>query len=171
MNLKKHFAADSPREVVGIKMWITDTMWIRVARHGNPKYQAKMKTLRRKYKHQIQMGSMSEKFQERMLKECLAGTVLTDWGGVLNDDATNCPFSDEAALDALNEDNLYQQILLISQDKATFDTDQDEIWLNDVLREHEEDGSLLPEEDPETKNSVTSSDGTWTTDSTLTSSE
>lgn len=171
MNLKKHFAADSPREVNGIKIWITDTLWVRIARFGNPKYQEKVKSLRRKkYKHHLQMGLFTDAMQERMLKEGLVATVLVDWDGVTNDDGSPCAFSEEAALDALSVDNFYQQVLMISQDRATFESEEEEIWLNDVLREVEE-RDVTPVEDQEAKNLLPSSSGSLSTANTSTSSE
>ena len=70
---------------------------IKIARAGgaNQKYARKMRSSMKPYKHQIDMGTITEETAQGILADVYADSVILDWDGVKGPDGKVLPFTKE----------------------------------------------------------------------------
>jgi hypothetical protein len=81
----------------------TPAVWIKVARIGNPEFQELYRRLMKPHQVAESMNQLPEKVKTEILIECLAHTIVKDWGGWTDDAGATLPYSAAAAVKAMTE--------------------------------------------------------------------
>lgn len=112
------------RECKGI--WVDYEMGIKfkIARMGNPKFQAKIRQLTAPFLKEIREDTLKVGEMERIQREAVAETVLVGWKGLEDDDGENYKYSAKRCTDMLADEDLisiYEFVLAESGNQANYD--------------------------------------------------
>ena len=104
MNMKKAFHVNEDASENGVWFPYEDAEFL-VARTKSQKYRNEIERVSRRYRRQIEMGTLSRTKSEEIVSRAMANTILNGWRGrvALDDDGTDLPYSRENAFRLLNE--------------------------------------------------------------------
>lgn len=96
--------------------------WVRIARLKNPGFREKFERLMKPHRARIQAGiELPEAVQIEIMCECMSTHVVLDWGGWLDDDGNELPYSPEAAKQLLlRVEDFRDNVLTFSQQQELF---------------------------------------------------
>jgi hypothetical protein len=93
------FKTDSRKSEEGVWTEVGAGFEIRVARLGNPKYQAELKRLGKPHLHGIRRQGLESEQLKRIQAKATARYLLLDWRGLEDDDGKTIEYSYEKALE------------------------------------------------------------------------
>ncbi len=128
MNFKKSFAVDQEKSEEGVWFPYEDASFL-VARSRSRKYRQEIERLSRKYKRQIDMGTLSRDKSEEIVTRAMANTILNGWSGsvALSESGEQLPYNRENAFLLLSEFPDFRDLVsLWSQDLENFQTEEKE---------------------------------------------
>ena len=82
IDLAKEFGSNEKAEIEGVKVFIGEGGWVKVARLGNPETQKAYRRIPRGVRRQIEEGTMTDAQSTQFLSKFLADHVLKAWGGL-----------------------------------------------------------------------------------------
>lgn len=116
MDLQK-FRSDPAKEVEGIVVPVGEDAWVRVARHGNRKYQTYLQEATKPLRRGLQLGTVKDEEVDAVVARAMARHILLDWGG-LKEGGKELPYSRENAERLLTAPN-YKEFRNFIADIAT----------------------------------------------------
>jgi hypothetical protein len=120
---------DPTKETDGVWFPYAEGVQLRVARHDNPKFQAKMRELLKPFAMQVKNETLPVTKAEELFKLAASSTLLVDWSGVLDpaDKTKPLAYSPELALSYFNDPALrdfYRFVIECSKTAEAFRVDQ-----------------------------------------------
>lgn len=101
MDFAKSFGTDKTAEEKGVRIDLTATSYVVVARIGNRRFKERYRELPQGVRMRLESGDLDEHNEGDLLTcEILADTILLDWGG-FTENGKEVPYSKEAARDML----------------------------------------------------------------------
>jgi hypothetical protein len=128
LNFKKTFYVNEEKSIDGVWFPYEDAEFL-VARSRSRKYRAEIERLSRKYRRQIELGTLSREKNEEIVTRAMANAILNGWKGsvALDDDGTQLPYSRENAFLLLTEFPDFRELVSSwSQDIEAYQTDEKE---------------------------------------------
>lgn len=126
VDFKKEFVTNKKLEDEGAWVDIGDDGAIKVARAGNKKAIAHMRTISAPYTSQIRFGKLPDDVATKIAIETIAETILLDWKGITYD-GKPLPYSKENAIRLLTESEDFRELVSnISSERKTFQQELDE---------------------------------------------
>ena len=119
-NLRSLYKTDQTKEEEGVWIDFGNGIKLRIARLGNPKYNAYLRRIGKPHQMSIRNGSASQATVEDLTIRAIAKHVLLGWEGV-DEDNELVPYTEEKALEYLRTmRDFYQQVLELSSDANQF---------------------------------------------------
>ena len=119
------FKVDKQRATEGVRVELGQGAWIRVARAKNARFVAFVQDKLAPYANQVRLGTLDPAIMMEVTVEAVARHILLDWGGLLDAEGEELPYSVENAIQVLTELEEFAEIVdKSSTDKALFRADQ-----------------------------------------------
>lgn len=116
---------DRKREEDGVWVPYESSFELLLSRIGNPRYKQFLLKKSKTNMRRIQRGKIDIQEAEDLIKRAMAQTVILDWRGLYDEKDVEIPFSKEEALLALREDDdFYEEVFAIAQDRELFRNDE-----------------------------------------------
>lgn len=115
MDIFAAFATDEKLEAEGKWFPLSKTAKIRVARSGNPKYAALLRTKVKEAQLDLSSGEEADQLAEEVLIDVMSQTILTGWEGITDKDGKSVPYSVEAARSYLRVKDFRRKVDVLSQ--------------------------------------------------------
>lgn len=128
-SLKKVFATDKVKTDQGIWVDFDDGISIRIRRISSKPVQDKNEELNAPYSNNVRRGKLPDSVAEDNLIKLIAGGIISDWKGILDDKGKEIPYSPENAYEIIKDEDLADfrlEVLNISQDRALYKKKADE---------------------------------------------
>lgn len=117
----KQYAVDEKLAEEGRRVPLGPDSYITVAKFGNRKFQEMFRKLTAPYGKRVDRIPAEE--QERIYLECVAKTIVLDWGGIMDGDR-EIPYSHENVVDVFKRyPDFHSEVLELSKELATFQTE------------------------------------------------
>lgn len=122
-----NFKTDKKKETDGVDVEFGAGLTLRVARIGNPRYEAKIAELRRPHLQILrrqQDSAEKDALIQEILQKVAAETVLLGWSGLTDDKDQPIPYSKEKALELFKDaPDFFEAVMDIARDVRHFRTD------------------------------------------------
>lgn len=118
-SLKNNVAA----EVAGVWVPYAAGIEVKIARLGNPKYEAYLRKLSAPHTRQLRDGELDNTVAEELTKRAMARHILLDWRGMEDDDGNEMVYSEQLAFEVLSNPeyrDFYRDIMEMANKRATF---------------------------------------------------
>lgn len=144
MNMKKSFHVDEKKSEEGVWFPYEDAEFL-IGRSRSQKYRKEIERLSRRYRRQIDLGTLSRETNDEIVTRAMANAILNDWRGhvAIDDDGEDLPYSRENAFLLLKEFPDFRDLVAS--------------WAQDI------EAFQAEEKDDEEKNSDSSSSGSSNT--------
>lgn len=132
---------DPNLEVEGVWIHWAAGIEFKLARIGNPKFKDAMRRRGAPYKRRINNDA---ELQERIMRECIPGTIILDWRNIEDDNGSPLPYSDEACLKMMKDptlEQLFQWVVLTANTHTLFSQAARDEYDADTENDETEDGS------------------------------
>jgi hypothetical protein len=83
MDIDKLFGTSKKLELEGVRHEIGDDAWMKIARWNNRRFNELKRQLERRELAKQKGGALDDATKERIAIECIAQTIIVDWGGNL----------------------------------------------------------------------------------------
>jgi hypothetical protein len=93
------FKMDNKKQLEGVWVDAGDGLRLRVARLGNEKYKAFLRTRGKSLAVQVRTGNFSQQEAMELQQQAIAHTVLLEWTNLVEDDGAVIPYSPGKALE------------------------------------------------------------------------
>lgn len=124
-SLVKAFEVNSKKEE-GVWVDWTDTIRIKVARHGGPLYEKELNRAIKPYKNQIKNGVLPEDVAKRVMLRVESRAILVDWEGLHDVEGNEIEYSHEVAYAHLEQLPEFRQMVIdISQTISFYQDEED----------------------------------------------
>jgi hypothetical protein len=120
------FRVDLELEKEGAWVSFTDEIELRIARHGNPKFQDAIRKETERRKAVLNVKELSEDMKVDVQKVAASEAILVDWRG-LEDDGEAVPYTSEMALRYFRDPELrvfWQFVLMQSIEDSNYRKDR-----------------------------------------------
>lgn len=100
--------SDSKKESDGVWLRYRDTdVKMRIARIGNPRFEAEQRRLKREAREQHDGGELSERQARDIIAPAVAEFIVLDWENLENEDGSKIPYSREKCVELLRNPELH----------------------------------------------------------------
>lgn len=115
--------SDAKKETEGVWVEWEHGVSLLIARLNNPGFQARVRVLTAKHTKEIRSGSFPDEEMEGVSKSAMAHHVLLGWKNIEDEDGKPLEYSNEKALELLNEPDLrdmYQFVLTQANERDLY---------------------------------------------------
>jgi hypothetical protein len=121
------FLRDEEREEGGVWVEIAEGLEIKIAALGSVKFEQHLRRISKRHRVAARRGVLSEETAEDLMKQAMARHVVLDWRNLQDEDGSDVPYSEAAALEYLRSSRKFFRLVRdIATDEATFRADAEE---------------------------------------------
>ena len=115
---------DSTKEVEGAWIDCEEGLRLKIARHGNVKYDEAIRTLSVPYQRRLMNNTLSQATMEEIECKAMANHILKGWENLQDDDGKEIPYTPEKAFELLTTvRDFFKMVRALAQNADNYRTE------------------------------------------------